>query len=75
MRDAALSFIEMEQQSADKWQHWSSSSQTLVPAGVLLDVADEGHANRRKAYRRVIKTQPITFTCLARSKENTRKTS
>jgi hypothetical protein len=54
----------MEQWSADKGRHWSSSSQTYVPADVLLEYrADEGHASRRKAARRVIKLQPITFTC------------
>jgi hypothetical protein len=64
MRNAALSFIEMEQRSADKRRHWSSSSQTYVPADGLLEyLADEGNASRHKAYRRVIKTQPITFTC------------
>jgi hypothetical protein len=64
MRNAALSVIEMEQRSADKRRHRSSSSQTYDPADVLLEyLADEGNASRRKAYRRVIKTQPITFTC------------
>ena len=64
MRNAAPAFSEMEQRSADKRRHRSSSSQTYVPADVLLEyLADEGNASRRKAYRRVIKTQPITFTC------------
>jgi hypothetical protein len=64
MRNAVASFIEMEQRSADKPRHWSSSFQTYVPADVLLEyLADEGKASRRKAYKRVIKTQPITFTC------------
>ena len=64
MRNAAPSFIEMEQRSAGQRRRWSSSSQTYVPADGLLDyLADEGSASRRKAYRRAIKTQPITFTC------------
>jgi hypothetical protein len=64
MQKAVLSSIEMEQRSADRRRHGSSSSQTNVPADVSLEyLADEGHARRRKAYRRVIKTQPITFTC------------
>ncbi len=64
MRNAAPSHVEMEQRSADKRRHRSSSSQTNVPAHVLLEyLADEDNASRRRAYRRVIKTQPITFTC------------
>ena len=64
MQNAIPSFIEMKQQSADRRRHWSSSSQTYVPVDVLLEyLADEDNASRRKAYRRVIKTQPITFTC------------
>jgi hypothetical protein len=61
MQNTVPSSVEMEQRSADQWRHGSSSSQTYVPA--LEYLADEGHACRRKAYRRVIKTQPITFTC------------
>jgi hypothetical protein len=64
MQNTVPSFIEMEQRSADKRRHWSSSSQTYVPADVLLEyLDDEGYTSRRKAYRRVIKTQTITFTC------------
>ena len=42
MQNVALSFIEMEQRSADKRRHWSSSSQTYVPADILLDYLADG---------------------------------
>ncbi len=42
MQNAVPSFIEMEQRSADKPRHWSSSSQTYVPADVLLEYLDDG---------------------------------
>ncbi len=42
MQKAAASYIEREQRSADKPRHWSSSSQTYVPADVLLEyLADD----------------------------------
>jgi hypothetical protein len=42
MQNAVPSFIEMEQWPADKPRHWSSSSQTYVPADVLLEyLADD----------------------------------
>jgi hypothetical protein len=41
MQNAAASFIEMEQRSADKPRHWASSSQTYVPADVLLEYLDD----------------------------------
>jgi hypothetical protein len=42
MQKAVPSFIEREQRSADKRRHWSSSSQTYVPADVLLEyLADD----------------------------------
>ena len=64
MRKTVASFIEMEQRSADKPRHRSFSSQIYVPADVLVEyLADEGNASRRKTYKRVIKKQPITFTC------------
>jgi hypothetical protein len=42
MQNAVASFIEMEQRSADKPRHWSSSSQTYVPADVLLEYLADG---------------------------------
>jgi hypothetical protein len=42
MQNAVASFIEMEQWPADKPRHWSSSSQTYVPADVLLESLVDG---------------------------------
>ena len=42
MQNAVPSFIEMEQRSANKLRHWSSSSQTYVPADVLLEYLADG---------------------------------
>jgi hypothetical protein len=42
MRNAELLFMEMEQRSADKGRHWSASSQTYVPADVLLEYLADG---------------------------------
>ncbi len=36
--------MEMEQRSANKRRHWSSSSQTYVPADVLLEYLADGWA-------------------------------
>jgi hypothetical protein len=41
MQNAVPSSIEMEQWPADKPRHWSSSSQTYVPADVLLEYLDD----------------------------------
>jgi hypothetical protein len=42
MQNTVPSFIEMKQRSADKRRHWSSSSQTYVPADVLLEYLADG---------------------------------
>jgi hypothetical protein len=42
MQNVAPPFVEMEQRSADKRRHWSSSSQTYVPADVLLEYLADG---------------------------------